>query len=49
VVLGGGNADKLHELPANSRLGDNRDAFIGGFRLWDPDAPARILGLSYGL
>jgi polyphosphate glucokinase len=44
VVLGGGNADKLRELPANSRLGDNRNAFIGGFRLWDPDAPARILG-----
>ena len=44
VVLGGGNADKLDELPANSRLGDNRNAFIGGFRLWDPDAPARILG-----
>jgi predicted NBD/HSP70 family sugar kinase len=44
VVLGGGNSDKLHELPANARLGDNRNAFIGGFRLWDPDAPARILG-----
>jgi polyphosphate glucokinase len=44
VVLGGGNADKLNELPANSRLGDNRNAFVGGFRLWDPDAPARMLG-----
>jgi polyphosphate glucokinase len=43
IVLGGGNADKLHELPANSRLGDNQNAFIGGFRLWDPDAPARML------
>jgi polyphosphate glucokinase len=43
VVLGGGNADKLRELPAKSRLGDNKNAFIGGFRLWDPDAPARIL------
>jgi polyphosphate glucokinase len=43
VVLGGGNADKLHELPANTRLGDNHNAFIGWFRLWDPDAPARIL------
>jgi polyphosphate glucokinase len=43
VVLGGGNADKLRELPANSRLGDNDNAFVGGFRLWDPDAPARIL------
>ncbi len=44
VVIGGGNADKLKELPPNARLGDNFNAFIGGFRLWDPDAPARIPG-----
>ncbi len=44
VVLGGGNADKLQELPAGSRLGENSNAFVGGFRLWDPDAPARIPG-----
>jgi len=44
VVLGGGNADKLRELPPNVRLGDNANAFVGGFRLWDPDAPARIPG-----
>jgi polyphosphate glucokinase len=36
VVLGGGNAKKLEELPANSRLGANDNAFLGGFRLWDP-------------
>jgi predicted NBD/HSP70 family sugar kinase len=42
VVLGGGNADEVGELPPNVRLGDNYNAFIGGFRLWDPDAPARI-------
>jgi predicted NBD/HSP70 family sugar kinase len=35
VVLGGGNAKKLHELPANVRLGGNDNAFIGGFRLWE--------------
>ena len=34
VVLGGGNADQLDELPANVRLGHNEDAFLGGFRLW---------------
>jgi predicted NBD/HSP70 family sugar kinase len=34
VVLGGGNADKLHRLPPNCRLGDNANAFTGGFRLW---------------
>jgi len=34
VVLGGGNAKKLKKLPAGARLGDNRNAFVGGFRLW---------------
>ena len=43
IVLGGGNADKLKELPPTARLGDNENAFVGGFRLWDPDSPARIL------
>jgi predicted NBD/HSP70 family sugar kinase len=44
VVVGGGNADKLKELPKGVRLGDNENAFLGGFRLWDPDAPARVVG-----
>jgi polyphosphate glucokinase len=44
VVLGGGNADKVGELPPNTRRGDNENAFLGGFRLWDPDAQARIPG-----
>jgi polyphosphate glucokinase len=34
VVLGGGNAKKLKELPALCRLGDNENAFEGGFRMW---------------
>ncbi len=34
VVLGGGNAKLLKELPPNCRLGDNANAFIGGFRMW---------------
>lgn len=34
VVIGGGNVDKLDELPADSRRGDNTRAFEGGFRLW---------------
>lgn len=37
VVLGGGNARELGELPANCRLGRNEDAFLGGFRLWVAD------------
>ena len=39
VVLGGGNAKRLEELPENARLGKNDNAFVGAFRLWDP-APA---------
>jgi polyphosphate glucokinase len=35
LVLGGGNVDKLDKLPSNTRRGDNENAFIGGFRLWD--------------
>jgi polyphosphate glucokinase len=34
VVLGGGNAKKLKTLPEGCRLGNNENAFIGGFRLW---------------
>ena len=37
VVLGGGNARNVGELPPNCRLGHNEDAFLGGFRLWIPD------------
>ena len=38
VILGGGNAALLQELPPNVRLGHNEDAFLGGFRLWLPAA-----------
>jgi polyphosphate glucokinase len=34
VVLGGGDAKKLTQLPENARLGANDNAFVGGFRLW---------------
>ena len=35
VVIGGGNAVRLKRLPEGARLGNNRNAFTGGFRLWD--------------
>jgi len=38
VVLGGGNAKRLKHLPDGARAGDNRNAFVGGFRLWDRQA-----------
>jgi len=34
VVLGGGNARLLKQLPAATRIGDNANAFRGGLRLW---------------
>jgi len=47
VVLGGGNVKQLKTLPVGCRAGDNANAFLGGFRLWEragnrkPSAPAR--------
>ncbi len=35
VVLGGGNVKKLKTLPGGCRGGDNVNAFLGGFRLWE--------------
>ena len=38
IVLGGGNVKKLKKLPPDCRQGDNKNAFIGGFRLWESHA-----------
>jgi hypothetical protein len=35
VVLGGGNVKKLKVLPKGCREGDNSNAFLGGFRMWE--------------
>src|SRR5271169_5386159 len=40
VVLGGGNVANLVQLPPNCRAGDNANAFIGGFRLWEKTDPS---------
>jgi polyphosphate glucokinase len=52
VVLGGGNVKKLKELPPLCRLGDNENAFEGGFRMWqdklyadNSPAPKRVAPL----
>jgi hypothetical protein len=37
VVLGGGNAKKLDELPEGVERGHNRNAFLGGTRLWQTE------------
>ena len=45
VVLGGGNATRLKSLPQDVRLGDNRNAFSGGLRLWQKGkGPLRLRG-----
>ena len=41
VVLGGGNSKNLKSLPAGAQLGDNRNAFIGGMRLWKEETKRR--------
>jgi polyphosphate glucokinase len=45
VVLGGGNVKELKTLPAGCRAGDNANAFLGGFRLWEIEGPRRQMGL----
>lgn len=37
VVLGGGNVKKMDYLPRGVQRGDNRNAFLGGCRLWETD------------
>jgi polyphosphate glucokinase len=34
VILGGGDAKLLKKLPPGARLGENANAFRGGYRLW---------------
>lgn len=41
VVIGGGNAKKLAEPPAGCRIGENANAFLGGFRLWQAAAESK--------
>ena len=41
VVLGGGSAKKLDQLPRGIELGHNRNAFLGGVRLWQTDPRTR--------
>jgi polyphosphate glucokinase len=40
VVLGGGNSKKLKKLPPGARLGNNDNAFLGGFRMWQKNQVA---------
>jgi polyphosphate glucokinase len=46
IVLGGGNVKKLRELPPGCRAGDNANAFVGGFRLWEEPSEHKTRSLS---
>jgi predicted NBD/HSP70 family sugar kinase len=35
VMLGGGNADEIKELPDGCRRGGNHNAYFGGLRMWE--------------
>ncbi|MBI2824462.1 MAG: ROK family protein [Planctomycetia bacterium] len=37
VVLGGGNAKHLKELPEGCRRGGNHNAYFGGLKIWEPE------------
>jgi ROK family len=41
VVLGGGNTKKLSKLPEGAEQGHNRNAYLGGIRLWQTDPRTR--------
>jgi hypothetical protein len=41
VVLGGGNAKRFERLPEGIVPGHNRNAFLGGVRLWEMDPRTR--------
>jgi polyphosphate glucokinase len=50
VVLGGGDVKELKTLPPGCRAGDNANAFLGGFRLWDrKESPHGTSGQSFGM
>jgi polyphosphate glucokinase len=42
VVIGGGNVKHLETLPPHCRAGDNNNAFLGGFRLWQNGAKEHL-------
>jgi polyphosphate glucokinase len=46
VVLGGGNVKNLKELPPGCRAGDNANAFLGGFRLWEQPSERKTLAAA---
>jgi polyphosphate glucokinase len=48
IVLGGGNAKILNELPPGCRLGDNANAFRGGFLMWEEAPKSELPSVQLG-
>jgi polyphosphate glucokinase len=48
IVLGGGNAKILNELPPGCRLGDNANAFRGGFLMWENAPKSELPSVQLG-
>lgn len=42
IVIGGGNVKHLEELEPGCRAGNNANAFLGGFRLWESEADSTV-------
>ena len=42
VVIGGGNAEELKELPEGCRRGGNHNAYFGGLRMWEDVAESTV-------
>ena len=42
VLIGGGNARLLKKFPPGCRLGNNANAFLGGYRLWRTTRGVRV-------
>jgi polyphosphate glucokinase len=52
IVLGGGGVKEFKTLPTGCRPGDNANAFLGGFRMWNgldaTDQPVEKMGAEHG-
>ncbi len=49
ILLGGGNAKLMEELPEGVEIGANSNAILGGIRLWDqPPVPTKIASAQGG-
>lgn len=46
VVIGGGNVKELKEMPPGCRAGENANAFLGGFRLWEEPSDHKAITLA---